>query len=86
METLDFALTDNDPESIRRIAHNMRSGVAIMGLLGKLQSYLDVLEYEPFDKTNFRLVISAVRTICQQALPEVRHFYAGFGVQDPAAS
>ena len=86
METLDCSLVNNDPDSIRRIAHNMRSDVAIMGLLEKLQSHLDVLEYEPFDETNFRQAISAVRTICQQALPEVHHFYAGLGSQAPAAS
>jgi hypothetical protein len=61
------------------MAHRMRSDVAIMGLLEMLQSYLDVLEYEPFDETTFQRVISAVRAICLQALPEARHFYASFG-------
>jgi signal transduction histidine kinase/CheY-like chemotaxis protein len=74
IETLDLALIRHDADSIRRTAHNMRSDVAIMGLLEKLQSHLDVLEYEPFDETNFQKAISAVRAICLQALPEARHF------------
>jgi len=79
IETLDLALINQDQPTIRRMAHRMRSDVAIMGLLEMLQSYLDVLEYEPFDETTFQRVISAVRAICLQALPEARHFYASFG-------
>jgi signal transduction histidine kinase/DNA-binding response OmpR family regulator len=77
--TLDSALINKDADSIRRTAHNMRSDVAIMGLLEKLAPYLDVLEYEPFDEANFRRVISEVKTISLQALPEARHFFASFG-------
>jgi signal transduction histidine kinase/CheY-like chemotaxis protein len=74
IETLHLALIRHDADSIRRTAHNMRSDVAIMGLLEKLQSHLDTLEYEPFDETNFQKAMSAVRAICLQALPEARHF------------
>ena len=77
--TLDSALINQEPDSIRRVAHSMRSDVAVMGLLDKLAPYLDVLEYEPFDETNFQQVISAVKAISLQALPEARHFFAGFG-------
>jgi hypothetical protein len=76
--TLDSALINQDQDSIRRVAHSMRSDVAIMGLLDKLAPYLDVLEYEPFDEIRFQQVISAVKAISLQALPEVRHFFAGF--------
>ena len=72
--TLDSALIDRDTDSIRRVAHGMRSDVAVMGLLDKLAPYLDVLEFEPFDETNFQRVISAVKAISLQALPEVRDF------------
>jgi signal transduction histidine kinase/ActR/RegA family two-component response regulator len=79
IEALDLALVNQDQPTIRRMAHRMRSDVAIMGLLEMLQSYLDVLEYEPFDEIKFQQVISAVRAICLQALPEARHFYASLG-------
>ncbi len=78
IDTLDSALAGGDQATIRHTAHSMRSDVVIMGLLEKLQSYLDVLEYEPFDERNFQQVISAVKAICLQALPEARHFYASF--------
>jgi signal transduction histidine kinase/DNA-binding response OmpR family regulator len=86
IETLDSALINQDLVSIRRTVHSMRSDVAVMGLLDRLAPYLDVLEYEPFDETNFQQVISAVKAISLQALPEVRHFFAGFGRQDPVES
>jgi signal transduction histidine kinase/CheY-like chemotaxis protein len=79
IEALDLALVNQDQPTIRRMAHRMRSDVAIMGLLEMLQSHFDVLEYEPFDQTTFQQVISAVRAICLQALPEARHFYASLG-------
>jgi hypothetical protein len=47
-----------------------------MGLLDKLQPYLNVLEYEAFDKSKFQEAFLAVKTNCLNALPEVRHFYA----------
>ncbi len=73
IDTLESALSAGDPDRIRHTAHSMRSDVAILGLLDKLQTYLDVLEYEPFDETVFRRVISEVKTICLGALPEARH-------------
>ena len=79
LATLDSALIGHDLVTIRQVAHGMRSDVAIMGLLDKLAPYLDVLEYESFDEINFRQVISKVKAISLQALPEVRHFFAGFG-------
>jgi signal transduction histidine kinase/CheY-like chemotaxis protein len=79
IETLDSALINKDVDSIRRTAHSMRSDVAIMGLLEKLAPYLDMLEFKPFDETNFRQAISAVKAISLQALPEARHFFAAFG-------
>jgi hypothetical protein len=49
-----------------------------MGLYDKLAPYLDVLEYQSFDETNFQQAISAVKAISLQALPEARQFFSGF--------
>ena len=76
LETLESALADGDLTLLRQTAHNMRTDVAIMGLLEKLQPYLNVLEYEAFDKNKFQEAFLAVKTNCLNALPEVRHFYA----------
>jgi hypothetical protein len=79
VDALESALAAGDQASIRRTAHSMRSDIAIMGLLEKLQSFLDVLEFEPFDQIRFQEVISGVKAICLEALPEARHFFSSFG-------
>jgi CheY-like chemotaxis protein len=75
IDTLESALAGGDEGSIRHAAHSMRSDVAIMGLLEQVQSYLDVLEYEPFEEIHFRKIVSGVKAICLEALPEARRFY-----------
>jgi signal transduction histidine kinase/DNA-binding response OmpR family regulator len=78
IDTLESALAGGDQASIRHTAHSMRSDIAIMGLLEKLAPNLDVLEYEPFDRIRFEEIISRVKAICLEALPEARHFYNSF--------
>jgi CheY-like chemotaxis protein/nitrogen-specific signal transduction histidine kinase len=75
IETLESALTNKDQALLRRTAHNMRSDIAIMGLLEKLQPYLDALEYEDFDEPKFQQAITTIKSICSKALPEARDFY-----------
>ena len=47
-----------------------------MGLSESLQSYLDELEYEPFNEAHFQQIIGTVKKVCLNAIPEVRHFYS----------
>jgi hypothetical protein len=53
----------------------MRTDVAIMGLLGRVEAFLDTLEYDSFDEQRFQAAVLSVKTICVSALPEVRNFY-----------
>jgi hypothetical protein len=76
LEALESALGNMDLVTLRRTAHAMRTDVAIMGLLERAQPFLDVLEYEPFDEQKFQKAVFSVKTICVNALPEARHFYA----------
>ncbi|HWK08056.1 MAG TPA: response regulator [Puia sp.] len=76
LEALESALENGDLSRLRQTAHNMRTNVSIMGLLDKLQGYLDVLEYEPWEDLRFRQVLLSVKAICLGALPEARDFYA----------
>ena len=76
IEKLESALVNKDTAMLRQTAHNMRTNIAIMGLLEKLRPYLDVLEYEAFDEAKFHEVMLSVKTICANSLPEARHFYA----------
>jgi hypothetical protein len=76
VSALESALRDKDTATLRQTAHNMKTNVSVMGLLEKLQSWLDVVEYEPFDEARFRQAILSIKTICLDALPEARHFYS----------
>jgi CheY-like chemotaxis protein len=76
LETLVSALENRDLPTLRHTAHAMVSDVAIMGLLEKLKPFLDQLEYEEFDEQTFQKAVAVVKTICGNALPEARHFYA----------
>ena len=76
LEALESALGNMDLVTLRRTAHTMRTDVAIMGLLERVQPFLDALEYEPFDEQKFQKAVLSVKTICVNALPEARHFYA----------
>jgi len=76
LNALESALENMDLVQLRRTAHAMRSDVAIMGLLERMQPFLDTLEYNTFDESGFQKAFLSVKTICVNALPEARHFYA----------
>ena len=76
IEALESALKNRDVDSLRRIAHNMKTNASVMGLSEKLHSFLDEVECAAFDEPRFQQIISSIKTICLDALPEVRHFYS----------
>jgi hypothetical protein len=47
-----------------------------MGLLERMEPFLDTLEYETFEEHKFQKAVLSVKTICMTALPEVHQFYA----------
>jgi CheY-like chemotaxis protein len=75
LDTLELALGNMDLVQLRRTAHAMRTDVAIMGLLGRVETFLDVLEYDSFGEDEFQAAVLSLKTICLTALPEVRRFY-----------
>jgi signal transduction histidine kinase/DNA-binding response OmpR family regulator len=76
LNALESALEKMDQVALRHTAHAMRTDVAIMGLLEKMRPFLDVLEYDTFDEQKFQKAVLSVKTICLNALPEARQFYA----------
>lgn len=72
---LESELANADAVEIARIAHAMRSDVAIMGLLETLFPYLDILEFEAFDEKRFRETILSLKSACLNAVQEARHYY-----------
>ena len=76
LNTLESALGNMDLITLRRTAHAMRTDVAIMGLLERMEPFLDTLEYETFEEQKFQKAVLSVKAICMTALPEVHQFYA----------
>jgi signal transduction histidine kinase/DNA-binding NarL/FixJ family response regulator len=76
LNALESALGNMDLDTLRRTAHTMRTDVAIMGLLERMQPFLDTLEHEKFDEHKFQMAVLSVKSICVNALPEASHFYA----------
>ncbi len=75
LHTIESALGSSDLITLRRTAHAMRTDVAIMGLLERMEPFLDTLEYETFDEHKFQKAVLSVKTICTAAMPEVHQFY-----------
>jgi signal transduction histidine kinase/CheY-like chemotaxis protein len=71
---LETALANRDTALLRQTAHNMKTTISVMGLSEQLQSWLDELEYQPFEEAHFQRIIFSVKTICLNALPEARDF------------
>jgi signal transduction histidine kinase/CheY-like chemotaxis protein len=76
LKMLESALVLGDLRKIQQTAHEMKTNISVMGLSEKLQPYLDLLEFEPFDESRFRQSILTLKTICLNALSEATHFYS----------
>jgi signal transduction histidine kinase/AmiR/NasT family two-component response regulator len=76
LDALESGLGNMDLVLLRRTAHAMRTDLAIMGLLERMEPFLDTLEHETFDEHKFQKAVLSVKTICAAALPEVHQFYA----------
>jgi len=74
VEGLITAFNDQNIQQLSQIAHNMKTSVAIMGLLPLLNHLLDKLEVA--ETTHFvqLLVIDEVKTICLAAVEEAKRF------------
>ena len=75
LEKLILASGTGDTALRKRTAHDMKNGIAIMGLTGKLQDHLDDLEYGDPDPVTQAGHLNVIQTVCQYALQEARHFY-----------
>lgn len=76
IETLEHALKIKDFDTIKQVAHNMKTTVSVMGLTEALQHYLDALEYDIPDERAFQKNIVTVKNICNNALEEACRFYS----------
>jgi signal transduction histidine kinase/DNA-binding response OmpR family regulator len=64
-----------DTGQVRKLAHNMKTTVSIMGLSEKLRPFLDELEYEELNEQSFDHSFDGLGFICEKALEEANLFY-----------
>ncbi|SDL93616.1 Signal transduction histidine kinase [Catalinimonas alkaloidigena] len=75
LEHLITALQQKDSETIRQVAHKMKTSVSVMGLLESLEPMLDALEYHELTPDEREALATRVIVICQHALQEAKLFY-----------
>jgi len=68
------AFEKGDAAQLNRIAHNMKTSVAIMGLLPKLETRLDELEHTREITAALAPILDEVKTICMAAVQEAKDF------------
>ncbi|WP_299499104.1 response regulator [Mucilaginibacter sp.] len=69
------AFDNDDTPAINQTAHNMKTSVAIMGLLPRLGNILDALEHAAVADGGVLTLINNLETICMNALAEAEYFY-----------
>jgi signal transduction histidine kinase/DNA-binding NarL/FixJ family response regulator len=72
---IEEAWQKNNIAALRRVAHNMKTSISVMGLNETLDPWLDQLEYGDLDETSFKNAFSHLQLTCHAALEEARHFY-----------
>jgi CheY-like chemotaxis protein len=70
------AYQNKDFKEINSIAHHMQTSIAIMGLLSKCGSLLDILEFAGPNDDDIASVIDRLVTICENAVAEARDFHS----------
>jgi len=70
---LQEAYQQQDFKKINTVAHNMKTSVAIMGLLPILKACLDILEFSNADTPAVSTAIAELDSICKNAVTESRH-------------
>jgi signal transduction histidine kinase/ActR/RegA family two-component response regulator len=70
---LQAAFEKKDFSAINQIAHNMKTSVAIMGLLPRLEAWLDKLEYANAESADVQKTITEVTINCIKGVREAEH-------------
>jgi len=73
LESMQQAFQQKDFIKLNAIAHNMKTSVAIMGLLPLLQTSLDVLEFSTEDSEVVSKAADELQSICSRAVKEAFH-------------
>ncbi|WAC14674.1 hybrid sensor histidine kinase/response regulator [Dyadobacter pollutisoli] len=75
LASLQKAFDEQNTVLLKRIAHNLKSTVSVMGLDPVLRKDLDTLVYEDADRERQQEMINRVTTVCREALEETQAFF-----------
>jgi signal transduction histidine kinase/DNA-binding NarL/FixJ family response regulator len=78
LAALRSAFEAEQPDDLKKVAHGMKSTVAIMGLDLILTPHLDAVEYGSSDVSNLKKEIEKIVTISENALLEASQFIRQF--------
>jgi CheY-like chemotaxis protein len=73
LRAMENATLHHDKDSLRRIAHNLRTTISVMGLNEKLEPYLDAIEFHE-GENNLKENVESINRICEKALGEAKDF------------
>ena len=76
LQALEQAWQQKDSETMKHVAHNMKTTISVMGLNGLLGEELDSIEDQDNDHRLSGDTIDTVISVCRMALVEARHFLA----------
>lgn len=72
LEAMQRAWNQNNPEQVKRIAHNLKTTISVFGLEPHLLQALDQLELEVLDKIRFATCFAEIKSKEQGIISEVR--------------
>jgi CheY-like chemotaxis protein len=76
LQQLEMALQEGNADAMKRIAHNLKTTVSVMGLNDTLNPLLDEIEHGNADAAQIRNTLQKVTDICHQAMAEAKQFHA----------
>jgi signal transduction histidine kinase/DNA-binding response OmpR family regulator len=76
VNTLKNMFSAEDFAGLKSTAHNMKTTVAIMGLLPALEADLDELEQATTADTETLRLINDITAVCLNAIDDAKHFYS----------
>ena len=72
---IEKAWQNDDMSILKKVAHNMKTSISVMGLNELLNPYLDVLEYENLTAGLFHDTYSFIKSVCENSVAEASRFY-----------
>jgi signal transduction histidine kinase/CheY-like chemotaxis protein len=79
LANIKAAVADGDTISLRNTAHNLKTSVAIMGLLSRLEHILSVMESASADDGRIPVLVAELESICSGALKEAEIYHSTLG-------